>query len=216
MKNLGLMLLCCGYGFTGTLAPTAANAALIQPIDFVFEATGSGSIGEQAFQDADFRIDITTDAILASEFSNSSTNGYRIFVVLTYSGTTATVSIDGIGTANILENLFLIANPNDYCKCVSIRPTSNEGDVLIIAQTPLDLQNPYDFTFSVGPVSGDFTYVRGPSILLDTDLGPLQLDQATQGAFTATTVPIPPAFVLLLSALGTLSISRRRLLAHYR
>jgi hypothetical protein len=180
---------------------TPASAA---PINFVFEADVSGTIDAQPFNSR-IRFDLTSDTLGADTFSNEFTNGYRMFV---YSAQT-TVTIDGYGTGDLLMGHFLISNPNPYCECVSII-TADSQDLFGIWDTGLDLNNPYDFTTSLAPVSGSDLSFYSP---INTSLGSIVLTGYMGGGnslFSATLVPIPAAVWLFGSALGLLGWKRRK------
>jgi len=190
------------------LAMAWSAPARAVPITYEFWATVSGQIGTTSFVDRGIYFEIYSDTDLAGTFSNSFTNGYNNYVQPgSLSGTA--VTIDGIGKANLQLFMLMIANPNDYCRCVGLRPSSSTGgDIFDLFFTPFTLANPYDLKTSTGLITG--TVVTFPAqITVNTSLGAMRLDSGYGGSFRATVVPLPGAAGLFGAALVVLGGLRR-------
>jgi hypothetical protein len=186
------------------LAMAWAAPARATPIKYEFWATLSGQIGTTSFFDRSSYFEIYGDTDNAGTFSNANTNGYLNYIRPgSLSGTA--VTIDGIGKANLQLFMLMIANPNDYCQCVGLRPSSSTGgDILDLFQTPFTLANPYDLKTSTELITG--RVVTFPiQITVNTSLGALRLDSGYGGSFRATVVPLPAAAGLFGAALLVLA-----------
>lgn len=178
------------------------------PIMYEFWGTATGQVGTSIFIQQSVYFELYGDTDYAATFSNLSTNGYNNFILPgPISG--SAVTIDGIGKASLELFMLMIANPNDYCQCVGVRPTSSTtGDLFDLFQTPFNLANPYDLKSSTGFITG--TVVVFPSTTVSTSLGALRFTSGYGGGFKATVVPVPAAGGLFGAALVVLATVRRQ------
>ena len=202
-KLLRAAALCLALSLAG-LSP--ARAA---PITYEFWGTVSGQLGDNYFYDRAIYFELYSDTDSAQTFTNSSTNGYTNFVRPgSLSG--SAVTIEGFGKANLQLFMLVIANPNDYCRCVGVRPSSSTGgDIFDVFQTPFNLANPYDLKSSTALVTGTVVVFPG-LITVNTSLGALRLDSGYGGSFKATVVPVPAAAGMFGAGLAVLAALRRR------
>ena len=185
----------------------SSNARAV-PIVYEFWATASGQIGATNFVNEGIYFEIYGDTDNAGTFSNPNTNGYTNFIRPgSLSG--SAVTIEGIGKANLQLFMLMIANPNDYCQCIGIRPqSSTAGDLFDLFQTPFNLANPYDLKTATPLITG--RVVTFPAqITVNTSLGAMRLDSGYGGSFRATVIPVPGAAGLFGAALALLAGLRR-------
>ncbi|MGO9268874.1 MAG: PEP-CTERM sorting domain-containing protein [Terriglobia bacterium] len=192
-----------------TLIALAALAVLLcgavqanaQTITYSISQTASGTLGTTPFTDD------TVTLTLAGDTSN---------VVLAEPGLwtneegTATVSVDGIGTATV--NGFVLAADYQYIN-PSFAALETEGGILA---TVNDDFSTYNLQTAIGPLSGDDPYFE-EGFTLNTTAGELTLNSvganSTFTAITETTTPEPGSLMLMGTALvGLAMLLRRRLL----
>lgn len=117
------------------LALAWSAPALAVPIKYEFWGTASGEIGAEIFIQRAVYFEIYGDTDYAATFANSSTNGYINFIQPgSISG--SAVTIDGIGKANLQLLMRMIANPNDYCQCVVVRPGAAPPEISSTCSIP--------------------------------------------------------------------------------
>jgi hypothetical protein len=179
--------------------------ALAAPIKYEFWGTATGEIGATSFFQRAVYFEIYGDTDYASTFGGVNTNGYINYI----QPGSAAVTIDGIGTASLQAFMRVLANPNDYCQCLALKPGgSTQGDLFDLFQTPFNLSNPYDLTSSTGLITGTVRVFSTTTV--NTSLGALRFNSAYDGSFKATVVPLPATVGLFGTALSALATVRRR------
>lgn len=178
------------------------------PIKYEFWGTATGQIGTASFSERAVYFEIYGDTEYASTFGGVNTNGY-INYIQPGSVSGSAVTIDGIGNATLQAFMRVIANPNDYCQCLGLKPGgSTQGDLFDLFQTPFNLSNPYDLTSSTGLITG--TLMVFSTTTVNTSLGALRFYSGHDGSFKATVVPLPATSGFFGAALSALATVRRR------
>lgn len=180
------------------IAAYAALPANANIIYMVHQGSGSGSIGQLSFNDANFTI--TTSA----DFDNtiSYLNGKRLV------HETATIDIEGVGTFDILTETQTFVNYN--FGTVGLTRTTL-GDLFI---GPFSTEFfGWEMDTEIAPISGDGNLLQWAFEDVITTGGRLGFDSSpTDATFSASyTLPsIPTPAALSLMAISGLAASRRR------
>ena len=181
-----------GLAALAALTTQSAQAAIIY---MTHQGLGSGTIGQLAFENADFTITTSADFDDTIPFIN----GMRLI------HETATITIADIGTFEFLTPTQTFVN-QAFGTVGFTRLTL--GDLFT---GPFNSQFfDWDMTSELGPVTGDGTLLQWAFTDVNTAGGVLLFDgDGTDATFTASfTIPTPAALSLL--ALSGLSASRRR------
>jgi len=160
-----------------------ANAS---SINYIFQATGTGSLGGTQFSNASFTLTVVGDT------DNVQNEGGGLFL---NAATSAQIAIQGFQVADFTTLVGMF----DY----------QPGNALGLQRAPqmadiLDLSDPafssYDLTTPIGPLLvanpfiGQFNCDRG---CIETSQGELEFTDMSSVTFSATTVPEPGTLVLV-------------------
>jgi hypothetical protein len=198
--------------FAGLLAlmllPLASEGATTAvPIVFIFDGTGTGSIGGTSFTNSNFAIVVTANT------QNAFTEGITRLIL----ASAVTVEIDGFTAATFSVPLRLFSNS------IYSRPPGATGDesLGLSLASGADLLTlfesgfaGYDFTSQLGPVFDPVPQYQSRLAFtnIGTDLGGLTFTSTRDITFTATIVPEigSMALVAIGSAAGLAVGSRKR------
>jgi len=178
-----------------TLITLHANTAQAEIIYMIHQGSGSGSIGQLTFSDADFTITTSADFDDTIPFIN----GMRLI------HETATITIAGVGTFDFITQTQTFVN-NAFGIVGFTRITL--GDLFT---GPFNSQFfDWDMTTQLGPITGDGTLQQWAFTNVDTTGGVLFFDgDIVDATFTASFI-IPTPATLSLLALSGLTATRRK------
>lgn len=186
---------------TGILAALCCVMAGAEPITYTEQQTGSGSLGSTSFTNALVTIVLTGD-------TTAITGGSGFFSDV---GTSATVTVSGIGTANFTDPMQVFDNQST--------PAAGICDKALGCEDVLDTVNSafsaYTLAAAIGPLSGNplgnpfqsFPTTLGAFILTSSD------DATNPSTFIATPVPEPESLSLLSLGCALLLVARRYIAA---
>ena len=179
--------------------PTSARAGMIT---YAFTATGSGTLGANAFTDASFTITSTADTSHVA----STGEGFSV------PDLTATVSVSGLGAATFTDPTTTIDNQGLGKVGIS---DSVPGVALLFEDNAAFVT--YDLTTPIGPLTGSSDFNSGVNFA--TTAGDFSLTNVSTATFQATTRSVPEPSSLAVLAIGFVILEgwlrrqRRRVLA---
>ncbi|OPY13734.1 MAG: hypothetical protein A4E66_00650 [Syntrophus sp. PtaB.Bin001] len=191
LRHFCLALLLAVGLVLGSSLPTFAA-----PITYMEQAIGSGSLDGSSFFDRLVTITFVGDTSTVTGSAGFFTNSVG----------TATVSVAGVGS-DTLTNAFVFVNQGwTPAAAVGFGDNMAGGSILDTLHSAFAS---YDLTTAIGPQTGS-TFYRN-DLTFATGSGTFHLDLAGDSTFTATTVPLPSALLLLGPGLVGLIGIRKRL-----
>lgn len=180
------------------LSAFAGTVCSAEPILFMHQGTGSGTIDGRPFADADFVIR-----------ANADTSSRRLIpgIGFTTSHDTTIITIDGVGTYEFVTPTRTFVNRLNGL--VGFARLDDLQYDLFLSATDDSLKT-WDMLGDTGPVSGTgrlLQWDRNPSIF--TDGGILVLDSASTDATFTAVIPAPGTLGIAASC-GLVALSRRR------
>jgi hypothetical protein len=182
----------------------ALGAALLPaaPITYTFTQLGSGSLGGTLFSDALVTLTLTGDT---TGIVNPNPNLFR-------NPGSATVTVDGLGTADFTIPMRVFLNPS--ATVVGISRATDERDLIGLAP-PVPALTTYRLDLPIGLTTG--TPAGNPSLLFATTAGDFVLSTAqtvnrpvTFSASLNSDVPEPSTIGLISVGLAALLLRRRK------
>ena len=182
----------------GVFCALSYFAAKGSPATYTFTATGTGHLGDASFSDALLVFSAVADTTNITE----TLTPYGPTPIFLVPDATATVSVDGVGSATFTSPTYNIVNPQVQASGIS---WSNLLDILYVTSPALAS---YDLSSSFGPITG--TPGINPYAYFDTTAGIFNLSSVSSVTFQADVVPEPSTFTLLSAALVGTAIFRWR------
>jgi|SRR5665213_1078573 len=197
--------------YAASLGLALTTLSFAGTVVFTETGVGSGSIGAITFNDAAFTLTEIGDTSSRTLFDIDGTFYPGVYYI---PGTSASISISGLGTFSILSPMLTFGNqPNEAAGMGAFGPggpgtiggQSYLGDILDL---PSAAFGSWDMLTSIGPISGtgeSFTptfLTTGGSAVLNSVTGDTE--------FTATVVPEPTSNILLLSGMLVMAFVARK------
>ena len=191
----------CGALFGLLLACGWATSAHAVPIEYTFAGTGSGNLGEVAFNAAHFRFDVKADT---SDVTHPP--GTSLYVVIG----TGTLTVDGGPVATLTNPTSVVDNQGSSSTTgVVVLGDSTQDLAIAVVRNPAVFHT-YDLSSPLGPVDGMEVGVVDAGIHYPTTAGPLSFTGITAVSFSASQVPEPAPCVLYLALSGSALLRRQR------
>lgn len=196
MKNLFSCITFCGLVFS-TLANSAQGVLTYQ-----ISGVGSGTIGSQAFTDADFSLQVSADTGGITHITIFEGIPVSIFAT---TEEVATLSVSGLPTATLTQGVFAFVSQQGI-EGVGLTGLV-DGDLLTIEAPGIGLDS-YDLTTPIGPIQS-FQPLFDQFVDVESDQGLISFSSVTSASFSA--VPEPsPAIYFSLAAVGGGLVQRWR------
>jgi PEP-CTERM motif len=206
MKRVLVLVLMVMAGLVGRAAPTEAS-----PITYTETSFGSGTLGLNTFTNALITLTLTGDT--------SGVAPSAVYPSLLLNSGSATITIDGIGTAtlNSPDGYAAVAAPFNLetgtppagFAIVQFDDATGVNFTHILAVSSIELTG-YDLQTSIGPTTGaGLGLVDGSHYSYSTTLGLLQFVPDSGGdpvTMTATAVPEPSSLSLSFVSIGGLGL----------
>ena len=184
-------LACCFAVFAGFLAH-----ALAAPIMFTHTGTGSGTIDEVSFSDAEF----TITALGATENRQVTGPGLTYFI----DHDSASIEINGVGTLEFVTATRTFVNP--VVSLVGFSRAGSGGFDLFNGPNNVAFST-WDMLDSIGPINGSGVLLLWDALPVVTDAGVLVFSDSTSIAtFQAVVVPEPASMFLMLIGVVVLGV----------